>query len=126
MDMARSDMVSDARKGTKVNSIEPYVAKYVIQHRTGLSSDLFKVGKDNKDMSPEKLINLEQTAKAAAMKVSNSSEVSKERVQKGLDAIARSWNSDAGKKQRDKFTGNNNESAFYQYAISELNKQLKD
>ena len=118
MAMAARDMATDAAggklsKGTA--DITPYVAKYVIQFRTGLDSSLFKVG-DNKDMNPEKIVNLEQQA------IINSSNPEAARAK--LSALATDWKAN-GAKYRKEYSGSNNESAFYQWANSQLEKQKK-
>jgi len=118
MAMATRDMASDAAAGKLSKGtadITPYVAKYVIQFRTGLDSSLFKVD-NNKDMNPEKIVNLEQQAIVGS--------ASPEAARAKLNALAIDWKNN-GAKYRKEYSGSSNESAFYQWANSQLSKQNK-
>jgi lysozyme family protein len=120
---ATRDMIADkqSNKGKAVLSIEPYLARNIIQHRTGLDSSLFSIG--DKPMAPEKIVKLDLTASAYSRNADG--KVDQEKKVKLLNEIAKDWKSPDSAKLRERYEGNKDETAFYMFALDELKKLNK-
>ena len=120
---ATRDMIADKKnnKLKEVSSIEPYLARNIIQHRTGLDSSLLSIG--DKPMNPEKIVNLDLAASAYAR--DSEGKVNQEKKVKLLNEIAKDWKNPNSAKLRDRYQGTKDETAFYMFAVDELKKLNK-
>ena len=117
---AMAKAAADAHGKNKVIDFAPYIDAEVFQHKVGLARDAFQLGKGDatKDMTPTKLVTLNNQARASVTG-KTPSEVEGEKVKK-LKALYQEYQG-----EKTKWKDSDNESAFYQFAMSKL-KPKKD
>ena len=119
INQATRDMIAykKANPGVTVTSITPFLARNVVTHRMGASKEDFMIG--DKEMPPSKIAevygNISNKVKAA-----NGGVPDDRKVSELVSAVRAEWQGPNGKKLRQQYTGNDNETAFYQYLNSKF------
>ena len=123
MSIATRDMLAAKNAGTKVNNIEPYLARNVITHQLGIDPNAMMLEKD-KPMPAEKVVELERLARRFSA-VSNDGKPNEAQATSEIQRLHQVWANPKSAKLREQFKGTSNETAFYQFATEALRKSLE-
>jgi len=123
MGNATKDMLAAKNAGTKINSIEPYLARNVITQRMGIDPNALMLEKD-KPMPAEKIVDLNNLARRFSA-VSNDGKPNEAQATSEIQRLHQVWANPKSAKLREQFKGTSNETAFYQFATEALRKSLE-
>jgi len=126
MAIAVNDMIDDleTRKPSRIESIEPYLARSFVTVRSGIAPDLFKVGEGDKVklMPPEKIVALDNLVKETSSRL-NDGKPDQNTTKAIYQEMYRAWNSNPD--LRKTYKASSNESAFYMFMKDKLQESLK-